>query len=328
MNERMINSIKRYYKWHNMITDIKNYIKNCEICQKSKISRHTKQPLIITSIPLISFETIFIDHVGRINPVIDNNAYILTIICDLSKYAIAVAVPDTTANTTARALVENVFLKYGFPSKIVSDNYSSFTGETLRQISKILKINQVFTSPFTPSSNVVERLHKTISNYLKAFVSENPNRWPDLLPYAIWAYNNTMHTGTNFSPFELVFGRQMSIPDTITRSNTPSYTYENFANELKENLKITWKLARENLIKRKQNNKKYYDKIQNTKDLNLNIDDSVLLLKQQRGHKFEQNYEGPYKIIEITGKNSVKLKKGNKIIRTHKNKLKKYITKE
>lgn len=321
--ERMFNNIRRTYRWHNMSSDIKNYVSTCEICQRSKITRHTKQPLVITSIPLICFETIFIDHVGKINPPVDGNAYILTIICDLSKFAIAIAVPDNGAETTARNLVEKVFIKYGFPSKIVSDNHKSFTGETMKQISKILKINQIFTSPYTPSSNVVERFHRTLANYIRAFVHKNPNRWPNILDYAVWAYNNTTHTGTNYSPFELVYGRNMSLPSTIAKA-TPAYTYDNYADELKINLKTSWNLARENLHKRKESNKKTYDELHHTKNLELQVGDAILVRKQVKGHKFENEYDGPFKITEITGPNSIKAKnEKGKIIRTHKNKIKK-----
>lgn len=321
--ERMNNFIRRFYVWHNMSFDIKNYIKNCQICQRNKIVKHNRQPLIITSIPLTCFESIFIDHIGRINPIIDGFAYILTIICDLSKFVIAIPVVDTTAETTARNLMEHVFLKYGFPSRITSDNFKSFTGDTLKQITKMLKINQIFTSPYTPSSNVVERFHKTLNGYLRAFISKNPNRWPDIIPYATFAHNNLIHTSTNYTPFQLVYGRTVSLPRSLLGKDLPAYTYDNYANELKYNLKMSWNIARENLIKRKEQNKTYYDNYNKTKDLELKVGDSVYMLKPNKNHKFDEIYEGPYDIIELTGKNSVKIKKNNKIIRTHKNKLKK-----
>lgn len=54
--DRMYNLIRRFYTWYNMSIDIKNYIKNCSICQTTKIGRHTKQPIIITTIPLKCFD--------------------------------------------------------------------------------------------------------------------------------------------------------------------------------------------------------------------------------------------------------------------------------
>lgn len=40
--------------------------------------------------------------------------------------------------------------------------------------------------------------------------------------------------------------------------------------------------------------------------------------------KYDRAYIGPFEVIEITGPNSVKLKNKNKIIRAHKDQLKKY----
>lgn len=192
--ERTLNSIKRYYRWLNMTSDIKNFVRNCEICQKNKITRHTHQPLMISSVPLSCFASLYIDHVGPINPVNQfGNAYILTCICDLSKFAMAIPVPDTTAETTARNLVEKIFLVYGFPEKMISDNFSSFTGETLREICKLLKIHQIFCSPYHPQSNVVERYHRTLGNYLRTFISKNPISWQEALCYATSSYNQSVH---------------------------------------------------------------------------------------------------------------------------------------
>lgn len=324
--DRMYNLIRRFYVWHNMTFDIKNYIKNCKICQTSKIGKHTKQPIIITSIPLTCFESIFIDHVGKINPTVNGYSYILTIICDLSKFAIAIPVTDTTAEVTAKNLVEQVFLRYflhGFPSRITSDNHKTFTGETLKKIAKLLKIKQVFTSPYNPAANVVERFHKTLNNFLTAFIDQTQNNWPKILSYATFAYNNLKNTSTDYTPFELVYGRIMNIPESILKNPLPAYTYDNYSDELKQNLKNSWNIAGENLNKRKEKNKTYYDNLHKTKNLDVKIGDLVLLLKPQKDHKFDHNYEGPYEIVEITGKNSVKIEKNNKIMRTHKNKIKK-----
>lgn len=221
--DKMLLTIRRFYNWHNMTNDMKEYIKKCDICQKNKITRHTHQPLVISSVPLTCFATLFIDHVGPINPINQHgNLYILTCICDLSEYAITIPVPDTTAETTARNLVEKIFLIFGFPEKIISDNFTSFTSETLKEICKLLKIKQVFCSPYHPQSNVVERYHRTLGNYLRTFISETPMSWQEALPFATSSYKQMVHISTNYSPFELVFGRVMQPPSTIIRNYTPS----------------------------------------------------------------------------------------------------------
>lgn len=34
--EIMKNTIRKFFEWHNMVTDIKNYVRNCNICEKIK----------------------------------------------------------------------------------------------------------------------------------------------------------------------------------------------------------------------------------------------------------------------------------------------------
>lgn len=161
---RMYENIKKYFTWSNMISDIKSFVKNCDSCQRIKITRHTKQPIVISDTPSSSFANVAIDHVGRITTSDQGNSYILTAICVLTKYAIAIPVPDLTADITAKYLVERVFLTFGYPEILTSDNHQTFQGNLFKSICKFLKINRVFTSPYTPKSNTVERFHSTLHN--------------------------------------------------------------------------------------------------------------------------------------------------------------------
>lgn len=78
--ERMKNTIKRFYTWPTMSLDIKKYIENCEICEKTKVHKHTHTPLQITSVATSPFEKIYIDFVGEINPnSSDGHKYIMSI---------------------------------------------------------------------------------------------------------------------------------------------------------------------------------------------------------------------------------------------------------
>lgn len=60
-----------------------------------------------------------------------------------------------------------------------------------------------------------------------------------------------MHTSTHFSPYEFLFGRQIELPMSIIKLNSPFYTYDNFVRELKANSKVSWQTAKENLLKMK-----------------------------------------------------------------------------
>ena len=159
---------------------------------------------------------------------------------------------------------------------------------------------------------------------LRSFISDQPTQWETKLPYVVSSYNSCVNSVTGVSPYELVFGKTMTLPKSVTGNYTPSYNYDNYAHELRENLRYSWKLAREKLIERKEKNKIYFDNKHSTKNLELAVGDLVLMKNHYRDNKYDQPYVGPYEVIEVTGKNTVKLKNKNKIIRVHKDQLKKF----
>ena len=46
---------------------------------------------------------------------------VLTAVCPFSNYLVAIPVRDEMATTAARAFFDNIFLMFGFPSKLMSD---------------------------------------------------------------------------------------------------------------------------------------------------------------------------------------------------------------
>lgn len=321
--ERMKNTIRRYFQWPSMTKDIREFIKNCAVCEKSKITTHTKNPIQISSTATFPFEKVYIDIVGPITPIsIDGHKYILTCNCDLTKFAIAVPISEASALTTAKAFVHQVILKYGIPKVVVSDNGSNFISDTMKQVSKLLKMKRILTTPYHPQSNQVERFHRSLSSYLKAYIQNEKEYWSNYLDFALFVYNNTYNSTTGFAPFELIYGRASEIPCEITNQKVPVYNYDNYAVELRAKLRSMHQLAAENILRRKHANKHYHDSRAKTNILALKRNDLVLLLKAKRDFKFDQPYEGPYRVEEILSPVVVTIRKGKKAVKINTDRLK------
>lgn len=215
--DRMKNNIRKFYYWPHMTRDIKNYIKKCDTCEKTKVHRHTKPPLQISSTANSPFEKVFMDLVGPINPMgSKGNTYIFTCNCDLTKYAVAIPIKDSTALSTAKAFMHGVILKHGFPKEIVSDNGTNFVSETLKEITKLLRIKKILTTPYHPQANQIERFHRSLANYMKAYVTSDTTYWDIYLDYAVFSYNISHNSSTGFSPFELLYGHPTELPTPIS----------------------------------------------------------------------------------------------------------------
>jgi len=61
--------------------------------------------------------------------------------------------------------------------------------------------------------------------------------WDEWIPHAMFTYNTTLHTATNYIPFELLYGHRTILLTAL--SLPPTYTYDDYAEELKQKLRAT-----------------------------------------------------------------------------------------
>lgn len=234
-------------------------LNECEVCERTKETKKTKKPLQITSQGPKPFDHVFIDFIGPIKPPSEaGHKYIFMATCDLSKYTVAAATFDCTALTAASCFMNEIILKFGFPSKVTSDNATSFTSNLFKEINKKLKIKQISITPYHPQSNIVERQNRTLNAYVRALTNKKPQQWAELIPYYIFSYNQTQHSTTNFSPHQLVFCYEIRMPDQLLRK-APVYNFDNYVDVMRKELTDAWELAKERLHERKVTNKDNYD---------------------------------------------------------------------
>lgn len=313
--EKMYKTISKFYKWNNMVDDIKKYVKSCSICEKTKVITNTKVPMQISSLGEVLFDHTFIDFVGPIPASALGNKYIFTAKCDLTQYLVAVPVVDCSALTAANCLLEHIICRYNFPSRLISDNATSFNSQVIKELTHLFNIKKIFTTPYHPQSNVVERAHKTLNAYLRAFTDKNKEYWDDILKFATFVYNNTIHTTTGYTPHELAHGFKVQIPNHLSKPKL-SYNYDNLADMVRNNIANALNIAKEHLLNRKLKNKQYYDR--NASEADIRIDDYVLIKDPIKKHKFQDVYDGPYKVIDAHESYLEILKKGKKV-KIHKN---------
>lgn len=307
------------FHWKNIRSDVNNYINGCVICNTSKITRHTKVPMCVTTTSTKCFAKIFVDTVGKLPTTLNGHQYLLTVKDDLSKFVFAIPLVNQTSKEIAEALMNNVFLVVGFPEILVSDNATVFNSDLLRQFCKLLKVKKINVSIYHAQSNQVERLHKDVGNYFRAFIAKQDLEWDKLIPFATFCHN-TQKNYTGFSPFEIVFARKAELPTNDNRI----YTYDDYVSQLKFLLGKTSEIVRNQNKMMKEKNKVLYDKKAN--DLNLLVGDEVFIKNIQtgEGQKLQPKYRGPFEVIEILNDFNVKILDRNQHKVVHKDLFKKY----
>lgn len=319
--EKTTKTIAQFYHWPNMTSDIGKYISNCNICERAKVTQNIKAPMEISSLGNVLFDYTYIDFIGPISPESNGgHKYIFTGTCDLTKFVVAVPTRDCTAMTTAKCLLENILLRYNFPSKLISDNAANFNSKTIRELNRLLSIKKIFTTPYHPQSNIVERTHRTLNAYMRSFASGSPD-WHKIIFFATFVYNNTIHSTTGYTPHELVHGHRVQIPTNILKRETP-YNYDNLATDIKTNIQLALEEAKKHLMTKKLKNKINYDKTMH--DVEIKTDDLILIKSQTKSSKFDNAYNGPYRVIDTNGPYVTVMRKGRPA-KIHKNLIKKSV---
>lgn len=319
---RMVNNIRRRYYWPGIEKDVTKFVRKCKMCQIMKHSRNTKEPMVVTTTATTALEKIYLDLVGPLDRDLEGNTFILTLQCELSKFIEAYPLRNKESISVARAFVDNFILRFGVPKTIATDRGREFISTTMSEVCNILGIEKLHSTAYHHESiGSLENAHKHLGSYLRIQCDKHPETWSHWLQFWCFSFNNTVHTSTNYTPFELVFGRSCKLPSRIDSEVKPLYNPDNYSLELKYRLEVALKDARENLLKNKQNRKTVFDK--NMHPVSYKKGDLVLV-KNETNSKLDCLYKGPFEVLQDKEPN-VTILVNNKPETVHKNRTKLFV---
>jgi len=266
--------------------------------------------MILTDTPGNAFDKVAMDIVGPLQPTKAGHTTIQDL---LTKLLVAIPLEQTITTHVADAFIKKFLFILGPPRAILTDQGSNLLSSFMRKVAHRFNITQYKTTAYQPQSNgSVERSYHSLIEYLKHF-ADNTNDWDSNLEMAMLSYNISIHEGTKYTPYQLVFGRTAHIstsePSLEGESNI---TYVEYLTSLFNKLKHAQRAARDNLTMAKVKSKYYYAKKINP--CIFNKDNYVYLLKQPQKGKLDNQYVGPFAILDKIGNHNVKLSIGKKRI--------------
>lgn len=320
--KKLYAKVRSQYFWKGLSKDIANLVRDCEKCQLNKITVHTKEKMKITETPQKAFDVVIVDTIGPIRRSNSNNAYAVTLICDLTKHLSIIPIPNNEAKTVAKALFENFILTFGVMKSIRTDLGTEYKCQIFDALAKLLEFKHDFSTAYHHESvGSIERNHRVLNAYLRSYLIESDDSWDVYAKYFEFCYNTTPNSTHNYTPFELVFGHKANLPVGTFDKVEPIYNTDSYVNELKYRLQITNKQAREILIKYKLKMKEIYDK--STREIVLSVGDRIKI-REFSNHKLESFYRGPFVVQEIQNENVVAYEPTTqKKVVVHKNRVKK-----
>jgi hypothetical protein len=283
-------------------------------------------------------DVVSLDIVGPLPFTERGNKYLLSFVDHFTRYCDAIPIAKQDTETIARVFVLRIITQLGVPRKLLTDRGANFTSALIEKTCKLLGIQKLQTSSYNPQANgICERAHKLLIDMISHYVRKDAKNWDEYVPYAVMAYRAMPHCATTYSPYYLVFGREMRLPveddwkPRIPNREITGDEYEEYVKKLAERLKEASKVAGGQSKLSHETAKRYYDRRtkleQFSKGTLVYVYDPTY--KRGKAKKFSYQYKGPYeverKISPLIYK--IRLADGTSTI-VHVNRLKKAYEKE
>ena len=314
-----------------MHNDISGFCQSCDVCQKT-VYKGTVARAPLGKMPLIDtpFKRVAVDLVGPITPASERgHRYILTLVDYTTRYPEAVPLKNIDTETVAEALLD-MYSCLGIPEEVLSDQGTQFVSSCKQEVSRLLSINRLTTTPYHPICNgLVERFNGTLKKMLRRLCNEQPRQWHRFINPLLFAYREAPQEAAGFSPFELLYGRTVRGPVQILKelwtkeTDVPEVKTSNqYVLELRERLDDTMKLALEEL---KRSQAKNIDcMIGGAKRRAFQVGDKVLVLLPTDNNKLLLKWRGPFVVEKCGNGNNYGVEVNKRIKTYHVNMLKPY----
>lgn len=200
------------YTWPKMKCDVTKYISRCVVCLKAKPEQKLP-PGRMGGHSNVSrpWEVISTDIIGPLPRSTKNYNFILVVLDIFSKYVRCFPLRKATASNIVKHLENDIFLIYGVPRSIISDNGVQYRSREYKKLLESYKVKPSYVALYHPQANPCERANRVIKTILISYVSENHREWDKMLPKVECAIRTAKHEVTELTPYFVNHGREMCL---------------------------------------------------------------------------------------------------------------------
>lgn len=311
--KKTLQLMQHFFYWPKMRATVDQYVRNCHICKRAKSPRDgyagLLQPLPISERPWTDISLDFVTGLP------DSKGFdtILMIVDRFSKmhhYIPCIAKEEgTTAEETAKLLIQNVWKLHGLPTTMVSDRGPQFVSLVWESLCKILQIKAKLSTAFHPQSDgQSERSNQDMETYLRKYVDYLQDDWAEWLPMAEYSSNALPSNSTGLSPFLANYGFEPRLsfqPLMETEGSARERILIKKARDIGDEMKKVWNFAKDNLIIAQEAQKRFAD-MHRTEASAYKVGDKVWLstrnVKTERpSRKLDHKMIGPFEIKKVLG---------------------------
>ena len=98
----------------------------------------------------------------------------------------------------------------------MSGNATNFTSQIIIKLNYLIEIQDNFiTFYYSKTNGIVEKVNRTLEKILKKLIVDKSISWSLHIDLAVFAYNIDYHNSTHYSPFQLLYGRELVLPPLL-----------------------------------------------------------------------------------------------------------------
>ncbi|KAK4388623.1 Retrovirus-related Pol polyprotein from transposon [Sesamum angolense] len=200
--------VKPLFYWPTLKGDINTWVKECEVCQRSK-HENIPYPGLLQPLPIPdqAWSCISMDFVEGLPPS-EGKDSILVIVDRLTKYSHFLPLKHPyTASSIAKTFFDNIYKLHGLPVSIVTDRDRVFTSRLWKELFSMAGVSLDMSSANHPQTDgQTERVNQCLENYLRCMCHQKPKKWAQWLTLAEFWFNTNFHTGLKTTPFQALYG--------------------------------------------------------------------------------------------------------------------------
>ena len=244
--------VKQRFYWFGMRETVNNWVTSCDVCGMIKRpSRPPRAPLGTMTVGGV-MDRLSTDILGPLPLTPRGNVYVLVVTDHFTKWVEAFPVPDQTAPTVAKVILNEVVARFGCPYNILSDQGRNYESKIFEDFCRLLEIRKTRTTPGNPRCNgQTERFNRTLLKMIKSYIRGNDEDWDQNLGCLTAAYRATVHESTGATPNLLMLGREVRLPAEVMlgrgKDEKEIASYGGFISELRGKLQHSHDLARQHL---------------------------------------------------------------------------------
>jgi hypothetical protein len=306
-------AMRTHYYWPSMEQNITAYVQSCAVCQRTKSTLQPKLPIYPLPVPQRPFELITLDWLGQFPRNSKGHDSVLNIVDKLSKWVIVIPCSKTmNTDDLCQVLWARVFCWIGLPSSIVGDRDARLTASQMRALCKSLEIQMKLSVAYHPQTDgQTEVFNRTLLALLRTAVNRYHSNWEDVIPACLYAYHNTIHSATGYTPHHLLFGwtprdlrAPLALPASIDHSDIDKWL-EDRSQQL-QLAQLSMEHAREAMIAARKASARAHLYVSG--DL-VKVSTRVLPLRTSSTqiHKLQHKWIGPFTVLKQVNPNAYQL---------------------